>query len=343
MSPPPIASDPSALQKPEEPVNIPAKDAGTDAEFIARAEDKSKETRYLEAAKLLREVQDESLLKAKHRRIMEVSDVMEQVLHNELSAYPEESEWTKQGESHSEYDFIIHYKVDKNNSLTMRIDLVVESSLLVPILSVFNESELYKTWMPSWKHPKVGLRRSDKLHEMGRGNQIIMVTVDMPFPLATREVVQHALAIDSIDDNATILIRCHSIEPGEYNNGSDETTIPEPEKGIVRIDFDCGMALRACPDDHPALKNSKKHYPEDEPKILLSIKQQIDAKILFVPLRMINFFTRHVIKQMVINLVEVASEVRSGKRTDHKEAIEQKPELYAWVEERVKVMCSNLA
>jgi hypothetical protein len=340
---PPVASDPSALQKPEEAVNMPAKAAGTDADFITRAEEKAKETRYLEAAKLLREVQDESLLKAKHHRIMEVCDVMEHVLDNELSASPEESEWTKQGESHSKYDFIIHYKVDKNNLLTMRIDLVVESSLLIPIISVFNESELYSKWMPSWKHPKVGLRRSDKLQDMGRGNQIMMVTVDMPFPLAPREVVQHALAIDSIDENATILIRAHSIDPGEYNNGSDEITIPEPEKGIVRIDVDCGIAIRACPDDHPALKNSKKDYPEDEPKILLSIKQQIDAKVSFVPLRMINFFTRQVIKQMMINLVEVAGEVRSGERADHKEAIEKKPELYAWVEERVKVMCSNFA
>jgi len=243
---------------------------------------------------------------------------MEEMLTGELSptvSLSDDSEWKKQGESHSKYDFIIYYKVGEDYKLTTRMDIVLEASLLVPVLSIFNESQLFSTWMPSYKHPKVGLRRSECLHEMGRGSQILLVTVDMPFPLAARETVQHAIAIDAIEEHSAIVIQVHGVESGEDFEG---VTIPDPEKGIVRIDFDCGMVIRACPEDHPALKNSKKVYPEDESKVLLTITQQVDAHVSFVPLSLINFVTRRVIKQMVVKLLEVADGVRSGERAEFK-------------------------
>jgi hypothetical protein len=229
-------------------------------------------------------------------------------------------------------------QVDDENRLTFRIDLALEDSLIVPIMSVLNESQLYATWMPSWNHPRLGIRRSVKLHELGRGHQVILVTVDMPYPLATREVVQYAVAIDDIDEHAAILIRAKNVEPGDLGN---DIEIPPAEEAVVRLDFDCSMVIRSCPDDHPVLSKSKKIYPPNEKKLLLTIKQYVDAHVKYVPLSIINFFTRQVIKQLLGNLIKVAEEVQSGKRVQHKEAIESQPELYSWVEGRVKVLCSK--
>ena len=303
-----------------------------DLALIAQAETLAREEcQYAEAARLLRQVVNQSLLGPRHRRIINTQlDAM--ALDSSLTV---DKSWQKQGESHSAYDFIIHYQVSHNYQLTLKIEIVLESSLLVPILSIFNESQLYSSWMPSWKHPRVGFRRSEKLAELGRGNQIILVTVDMPFPLKTRECVQYAAAIDAIDGSGAILIKIHDVKPGEEFDG---TVIPEPEKGVVRIDFDCGMVIQSCPEDHPALQNSIKEYKEDEDKLLLTITQRVDPHVSLVPVSLVNFFTRLVIKQMVVKLLETADEVRSGKRVEHEEAISQKPELYQWINERVEYM-----
>ena len=322
-----------ASQKPE--------DQRLDLELMEQAEKLvSDKCNYSEASHLLAKVQDKSLLKAKHHRILKATQEMQDMLKGQLSPSITLGEWKKQGESHKKYDFDIFYKVDQNYQLSVRMDVVLESSLLTPILSVFNESELYSLWMPRWKHPRTGFRKSQLLNEMGRGNQLVLVTVDMPFPIACRETVHHANAIDAIDEHDAIVIQVHSAKPGQDFEGA---VVPEPDQGVVRVDFDCGMVIRSCPDNHGALNNSNKEYPADEPKLLLTIYQEVDPHIRFVPLTLVNFFTRNVIKQMLINLLEVADEVRSGQRAEHKAAIDGKPELYQWVEERVEVMCSKLS
>ena len=141
------------------------------------------------------------------------------------------------------------------------------------------------------------------IRELGRGNQIILVAVDMPFPFSTRELIQHAIAIDDIDESSAILIHSKQVEPGKYE---EDIEIPHPDKNVVRLDFDCGVVIRSCPDDHPVLTNSKKKYPQDEKKVLLTIKQYVDAKVAYVPLKLINFFTRQVIKKLLGSLLVVS-------------------------------------
>ncbi len=57
-----------------------------------------------------------------------------------------------------------------------------------------------------------------------------------------------------------------------------------------------------------------------------------------VPTSLINFFTRTVIGTMWGSLLQVAEDVRDGKRPQHAEAIQAKKELYDWVNSRVQVM-----
>ena len=45
---------------------------------------------------------------------------------------------------------------------------------------------------------------------------------------------------------------------------------------------------------------------------------------------------------MWLTLLQVAEDVRDGKRPAHKEAIDAKRDLYDWVEERAGVMIKNL-
>lgn len=307
----------------------------SDAELIEKANEFIAVERYLEAARYLRDVEDTTKLTTQFRHALMWADEMESRLRREQVETFESDGWKKQSEAHAKYDFIIYYKVDSSNKLTVRIELVLESSMVVPLLSVLNETDLFSEWMPSWKHPRLGLRQSKKLHEIGRGHQIIQVTVDMPFPFATREVVQHAVAIDAIEEDASILIRVKEVAPGYFDENID---IPEPANGVVRIDFHAGIVIHACPDDHGLLKKSKRKYPENEHKVLVTIEESIDAHVSYAPLPIINFFTRQVIKQMLVSLLEVASGIKAGKREKHAEAIQIKEELYGWVNKRVEAM-----
>jgi hypothetical protein len=193
--------------------------------------------------------------------------------------------------------------------------------------------------MPRWKVPRLGISKSDKLRETGRGNQVIRVGIDMPFPFRNRECVQHAVAIDSIGEDQTIVVKVDSLDEGTYDGGLEIGPAP---KGTTRVDFHAGILFRSYPDNHPLMEKSKHDYPAGERLILLSVSQSMDAHVAGVPMSIINFFTRTVLGGMWGSLMKVAEEVRDGQRPLHQQAIQDKQELYGWLKDRVEVMLSNM-
>lgn len=304
-----------------------------DGELIKLAEDHVSNQRYIIAAQLLKQVSDPSLLQEKHKEYINMAEVCETV-RDDLNSPLAESGYKKQTELHGHRDTVIYYKVSKDASMTIRIETPIEESLVVPLLSVFNESDLYKDWMPSYKVPKLGVHKSEKLKEIARGHQIIQVVLDMPFPFSNRECIQHAFAVDSIDQDRAIILKIDSLEEGVHQG----LEIPPVEKKMKRVDIDAGFLIRQCPPDHVALQHSNNKYPDGEKLVLLQLVQSVDAHVGGVPLKLINFFTRTVIGRQWGSLLEVAEDVREGRRPAHLEAIQAKRELYDWVEERVKVM-----
>lgn len=250
--------------------------------------------------------------------------------------------------------------------LRVRVETPVEPSLLVPLLSVLNESELYATWLPSWTKPvKLGVSRSEKLRQNGRADQTVLVTGYLPWPLSPREVVIDATAFDDIGANGLIGVKLMTLETGERmgvpkkgaKNEASEVRgargVPPPAQGAVRVDFDGGFLFRQCPPGHPALlqdesisdksdgadktaKEGRRQNKANSEKLLVTFSMYVDAKINFMPASVINFVVRTVIGRMWNMFLQVAEDVRDGKRPKHAEAIERKKEiLYDWVEERI--------
>ena len=87
--------------------------------------------------------------------------------------------------------------------------------MLVPLLSVLNESELYSTWLPNWTVPRLRISRSNKLSQHGRCSQLVLVTVDLPWPFSAREVVLDASGVDDIDYTGDIAVLVRTLEPGD--------------------------------------------------------------------------------------------------------------------------------
>jgi hypothetical protein len=262
-------------------------DGLSDNELIEKAEHEAAEERLLVAARLLGKVKNQQLLLDSHKNVIRKAKILQNVIDEHLK--PPEEGWNKQGESHGARDTIIYYKVEEYSKLTCRIETPIESSLVVPMLSVFEESDLYEEWMPKWNFPfKMGVRQSKKLKEQpGRGAQVIQVTVDMPYPLSDREIVFDTFAVDSIEEQHLIAMKGMSLDVG-----AEDGVVEPPESGIKRMDFEAGFVFRKCPEDHPCLKNSKHRYPDGEHLLLLSLTQYANAHLNYVPQSLINFGTR---------------------------------------------------
>jgi hypothetical protein len=251
-----------------------------DDHLIERADREAAEECLLVAARLLARVKDTSKFTDSHEWILKQAKRAELVVQ-ELTHEPGD-EWTKQGESHGVYDTIIYYKV-VNSMLTARIETPIDHSLVVPLISVFNETELYSTWLPRWESPiRLGVRETKLLRHNGRCNQLMMATTDVPWPLATRECIIDVVAIDDIDSNGAIVVKM-------VTGSDDDPDVPRPvAKGVVRIDFDGGILFRKCPRDHPAFLRSK-HKASDQDlhqdMVLVCLTMCVDPKVKLIPSR----------------------------------------------------------
>ena len=219
---------------------------------------------------------------------------------------PKEETWIKQGESHGDRDTIMYYQVTEDLQLKCRMETPIESSLLVPLLSVLVETDLYTSWLPRWNVPNIGLDSVTKLAQMGRTEQLVQFISAVPWPFAARDVMLQTVACDDIHDipgdtTGSIVIGIHSLEEGDvirkstvcqdhYKDEEDFVEIQPPPEGLKRAEVDGGLLFRKCPDDHICLHDSTVEYPPGEHLILVGFSMRIDGKIspLF-PQRVINF------------------------------------------------------
>ena len=167
------------------------------------------------------------------------------------------TEWIVQCEHSGRRDVSIYYRMDEETQtkLTARIESPIRKDMLVPFLSVLNESELYKSWLPNWTLPRLRVRRSDKLSQTGRCSQVVLVTVDLPWPFSSRECVLDAWGVDDIDASGDICVLVDSMTPGQTMRCG--TIVPDvDEKSIVRIDFTGGFLFRKLPDGWDAKRDA---------------------------------------------------------------------------------------
>jgi hypothetical protein len=200
-------------------VNMSPADAKVEA--VALIDD----DRLLQAARLLRRhavdvpiANPLDATDAKLNAFVPKAAVMEDLISS-LKADPKRpgTEWLVQCEHSGRRDVSIYYRMDTETQtkLTARIESPIHKDMLVPFLSVLNESELYKSWLPNWTMPRLRVRRSDKLSQTGRCSQVVLVTVDLPWPFSSRECVLDAWGVDDIDASGDICVLVDSMKPGE--------------------------------------------------------------------------------------------------------------------------------
>ena len=247
------SSVPSLLttDHPQPSKTLPSDDDG----IIALAHERYSKNKILEAYRLLQSVKDKSLLSgAKEQEICNVamecqnaiSDLIEEPDHTTPGSI-----WKKQGESHGEYDTTIFYKVE-NKHLTCRLVTPIQSNLLIPIISVLNESDLYSDWIPSWTIPfTMGISTSNQHAKIGALDQIVHLIANVPWPFQPREVYIQSMVIDEIDEHNFFAVRLFTLyesEDGNTNKTVDNSgslvKIPSPLPIVQRFDFNGVLLFR---------------------------------------------------------------------------------------------------
>mmetsp|Transcript_34412 Transcript_34412/g.83247 ORF Transcript_34412/g.83247 Transcript_34412/m.83247 type:complete len:410 (+) Transcript_34412:133-1362(+) len=337
---------------------------------LDRATALGEDDKLLVAAHILHDI-DEKFLQPIHHKILKEAAVLKELLQeNTGSLELNEGGWIKQGKHTGRHNFTIYYKLKEitpgqDKELSCRIETAIKADLLVPFLSVLNESELYATWLPNFKLPRLRVSKSEKLQQSGRVSQIINVETEIPWPLKMRQVILKAVACDNIDsyeeedasdnnnvyclgkDGGRIIIRIQSLDCPDSE--AEGLVIPPVENGVVRMKVKGGFTMEKCPPDHP-MKLCALQYDArttnsitGDDLILVTFSFCVDPQLTIIPKSFINFFVRVAMGQMWNMFLNVAEDVKEGKRPEHSAVIARKRELYDWVEERTAEMMGRVS
>ena len=324
---------------------------------LDRANTLAKDDKILLAAHVLQGINGVHLQPV-HHDILKEAAILKRLLKDNTTNIDESdnnnSDWIKQGNHLGKHNFSIYYKLLNNNQeLSCRLDTIIPHTLLVPILSVLNESELYQTWLPCWSVPKLKVVKSEKLRQTGRCSQVVNVETEVPWPLSSRQVILKAVACDNIDsyskedddeassankteclgkDGGRIIIRLQSLDCDD--NIQEGLDVPPAKTGTVRMRVAGSFTIEKCPETHPSLKAES----SEEDLVLITFTFIVDPQLAIIPKQFINFFLRTAIGTMWNMFLNIAEGVKDGKHPEHSKAIKEKRGLYEWIQERTRVM-----
>jgi len=313
---------------------------------LEKASKCAKDEQYLLGANYLEGI-DPARLQSAHHHCLGEASLFKQLLGQVAHHRAEEDGWTKQGDySQGSHDFTVFYKVDAaTDRISCRIETVCHADMLVPIISVLNESELYSTWIPHWKVPKLHVRKTEKLFQRGRSTQIINIETEVQWPLATRQLILKAVACDNIDgykkggaspnaqgnDGGRIIIRLESLD-----SGCKEIPIPPARNGICRMRCNGGIVIEKA--NAEMATSGKEATEQNHDLITVTLIFSIDPQLRVVPQSFLNFFFRVAIGSVWCMFLRVADEVKAEERPAHLRAIREKRDLYDWIKERTRAM-----
>lgn len=315
----------------------------SNADLLQALEDAVEYEKHVLVARYLQEMDKRGLQLQDPKRQAVLKRNAEQVQEviDSHSQDPEEGGWKKQGLVHGRArNTMVYHRTNEKGEVTVRCETPIQASLVAPLLAILNETDLYTTWCPSFQRPfKLGVTDTGKHKQCSRACQVAYAKVDMPWPMANREVIAKNVMADALDEVGAVVIRAKTMEAGEEEDG---LVIPPVAPGWDRIKMDAGLLLRKCPQDHPALKKKKQkkttqqNEEKEEPMLLATFTLFVTPSV--------NTVLKIIAGPMWMALVGFAEDMHNGKKGEfHRERMEQKPELYGWADEIVQKMAKAVS
>nr|PUA85133.1 putative START-2 domain protein [Toxoplasma gondii TgCATBr9] len=165
--------------------------------------------------------------------------VMQQPLHP-LVTGRKPNAWHHSVEEEDMRVFVRNY-ADNRELLTFRIEGDVEAPLEA-ILSVLNEVDLFKTWVPYFSRPvKLGLRDVVGT-SLGRVDQLVQFHVDFPWPLSNRDALFEVWAVDDFERNSQIAVKMTTLDH-ESPSPRHRVPVTQPAEGVERMCVDGNLVI----------------------------------------------------------------------------------------------------
>ena len=284
------------------------------------AEHLAKESKFLAAATILERIHPIHY-QPEHQTILKEARKLKEVLDSCRDDYG----WRKLVDHHGKHNFTVEFRVDEATHLhSYRIATPLEASLMKPVISVTNETQLFSTWIPQFNFPRVRVSKSGLLIHLGKTSHISILEYEFPWPIGKREAL--IKGVGSLDTEPTL--------------GDEQTTAAS--RIIISIETmdsenDGEYGLQILPKKNPRVCFSGGMIFEKQGNLVLftlMLSANITKKCI-LPTWLITFNAKIWFPRIMEELLQTAEEVKAGKRPAHIEAIEHKRELYDWVEESI--------
>ncbi|CDJ42956.1 hypothetical protein, conserved [Eimeria tenella] len=209
----------------------------------------------------------------------------------------------------------IYYRRHSSSTLlSFRVEGTVDACLL-NIISVLNEMDLYKDWIPYYTFPlKLGLRDVKRLYQFGRVEQIDLLQLDFPWPMNNRDCCVEIWAADDLEHTNRFFVRVTSLD-GDTTNPRVPLAIPVPPPKTLRLYCEGAVVL----------------VPLSPTKTFIELFWTLDPKVHLNDY-IVNFFAKVFAKSSFHAFCKVCIEATVG---EHARRRAQFPLLYGFVEGRL--------
>ncbi|KAG2262965.1 hypothetical protein Bca52824_070044 [Brassica carinata] len=162
--------------------------------------------------------------------------------------------------------------------------MLVEGYMDAPIqecLCVSWESTLYKKWWPQFAFPPFKILQSTCLQKVRIGEQVCLVRMKVPWPLAERELIVHYFLFEYFKDGLVVILLNTISDLDSIGVSSKEINenVMSVTPGAVRIDLVGGFVLQKVTTQRSYFRTIG----------------DMDIKLDFVPPSLMNFITRQLI------------------------------------------------
>ncbi|KAL8429174.1 hypothetical protein Efla_006310 [Eimeria flavescens] len=199
--------------------------------------------------------------------------------------------------------------------ISFRVEGTVDSSVL-NIVSVLNEMDLYKEWIPYYSFPlKLGLREVKKLYELGRTEHISLLHLDFPWPMNNRDCCVDVWAVDDLDYTNRFFVRITTLDGGTANPRLP-LAVPMPPQKTLRLYCEGAVIL----------------VPLKPQKTFIELFWTLDPKVHLSDY-IVNFFTKVFAKSSFHAFCKVCADASGG---EHARRRQKCPLLYGFIEKRLQ-------
>jgi len=222
-----------------------------------------------------------------------------------LKEWETEESW-EQGYVCKEYN--VHYKqFPKSSFYKFKLEGTMQCDLF-QFIAVFNEINLFKTWMPYMMG--IGLKSSSEIARPSRLGVVAHVDIALPWPLNPRDLAIDGFGVDLLGDKGTVMLVLRN---------ADGTVCEIPSRSCPRVDLLSGGAMLT---------------PKGDNEIFASFIFSVDPKIETIPAWLMNWGMKNFSGYFFTAMSDVAKRVGVDPACPYHEKMKARPEFYEFLRDR---------